>query len=464
MPKKNTNENSNIIASEGLLKLALVIVLILIQGIAFLNIWVNFYNPELRFPYVLKGNIFLMLMYMGLSYIFMILYDCNTISEYRPAILIFSEILSIISCNILVYFVIIIPAAALGLMPFTPIIILTIIDIIVIVIWGLITYNIFKKILPPKEILLISKELGIDEIVLKFLRRKDIFNVKEKIIYNEDNLDTIYDRCNLYDNIVIGDITSESRNDIIKHCFNNSRNIYVIPKISDILLKYSDDLLFFDTPLFLSSNFGLSIELKIVKRVLDVVLSLLVLLVFSPIWIIVALLIKIEDGGPIFFTQERVTYNKKLFNILKFRSMKVSSNNEVLPTVDNDDRITKIGKFIRKYHIDEVPQFINVLTGDMSIVGPRPERKEHVELYKKEIVEFDYRYKVKAGITGLAQIYGKYNTSAIDKLKLDLVYIKKCSFMFDLELIMRTLKVLTFSDNTEGFDKKTQEYIMNNAK
>ena len=100
----------------------------------------------------------------------------------------------------------------------------------------------------------------------------------------------------------------------------------------------------------------------------------------------------------------------------------------------------------------------------MSIVGPRPERKEHVELYKKEIVEFDYRYKVKAGITGLAQIYGKYNTQAIDKLKLDLVYIKKCSFMFDLELIMRTLKVLTFSDNTEGFDKKTQEYIMNNAK
>ena len=183
-----------------------------------------------------------------------------------------------------------------------------------------------------------------------------------------------------------------------------------------------------------------------------------------PIWILIALLIKIEDGGPVFYFQERVTINKKLFNIIKFRSMKFSNDDKIIPTIDSDSRITKIGFFIRKFHLDEVPQFLNVIKGDMSIVGPRPERKEHVDLYSTEIVEFDYRYKVKAGITGLAQIYGKYNTSPIDKLKLDLVYIKKCSFMFDLELIMRTLKVLVISDNTEGFDKKTQEYIMTNAK
>lgn len=403
-------------------------------------------------------------MYMGLSYIFMILFDCNTLSEYRPATLMFSEALSVIACNILVYFVIIIPAAALGLMPMRPMLYLTISDLIVIFIWVVLVYNIFKRFLPPKELLCISSEKNLDLIMFKCLKRDDVFIVKEKIVYNENNLDTIYDRCNTYDDILIGDITAEARNDIIKHCFNNSRNIYVIPKISDILLKYSDDLLVIDMPLFLSSNFGLSLELKIVKRLIDIVFSLIILVAFSPIWIIIAFIIKIEDGGPVFFCQERVTINKKLFNIIKFRSMKVSTDDKVVPTTEEDDRITNIGKFIRKFHIDEVPQFINVLIGDMSIVGPRPERKEHVDLYSKEIVEFDYRYKVKAGITGLAQIYGKYNTSAIDKLKLDLIYIKKCSFMFDLELIMRTLKVLVISDNTEGFDKKTQEYITNNAK
>ncbi len=458
------NFSLNKIKSESFLKLALVIVLILVEGILFVNCWISNYNYLLRFPYIMKGNIFLMFMYMGLSYIFMILFDCNTLSEYRPATLIFSEMLSITACNILVYFVIIIPAAALGLMPIMPIILLTISDFIVIVLWALIVNSLLKKLLPPKELLCISSKSNLDLIIYKFIKRNDIFIVRDKIEYNENNLEYIYNKCNLYNDILIGDITSEARNDIIKHCFNNSRNIYVIPKISDILLKYSDDLLIFDTPLFLSSNFGLSIELKIIKRLIDIIFSLFVIICFMPIWIIVAIIIKLEDNGPIFFIQERVTINKKLFKIIKFRSMKVSNSDKIIPTTEEDDRITKIGKFIRKFHIDEVPQFINVLLGDMSIVGPRPERKEHVELYSKEIVEFDYRYKVKAGITGLAQIYGKYNTSAIDKLKLDLVYIKKCSLMFDLELIMRTLKVLVISDNTEGFDIKTKDYIMNNAK
>ena len=448
----------------NILKLALVIVLILIQGLIFVNTWVNDYNTLLRFPYVMKGNVFLMFIYMFLSYIFMILFDCNSLSEYRPAYLIFSETLSIISCNIMVYLVIIIPAAALGFIPIIPIVFMTIKDFIVIVIWGIFVYNLFKKIFPPKNLLLITSKDSIDDIVLKFSKRNDLYNIKDSIIFNNDDLDNIYNKCNLYDNILIGDITSESRNDIIKHCFNNSRSIFVIPKISDIILKYSDDLLLFDTPIYLSTNFGLSLEVKIFKRIIDIIISLFILIVFSPIWLIIALIIKFEDGGPIFFFQERVTEDNRLFNIIKFRSMLVSDNNEVIPTINDDNRVTKIGGFIRKYHIDEIPQLINVLSGDMSIVGPRPERKEHVELYSKEIEEFKYRYKVKAGLTGLAQIYGKYNTSAIDKLKLDLIYIKKARAIFDLELILRTLKVLVIKDNTEGFDIKTQNYIKNNAK
>lgn len=394
----------------------------------------------------------------------MMFFDCNNLSEYRPTYLIFSETLSIISCNIVVYLVVIIPAAALGLMPIAPMIIMTAKDIVVIVLWVMFTNLLFKRLVPPKDVLLISSKNSIDEILVKFSKRSDLYHVVDKIEFDDGNLDNIYVQCNQHSNILIGDITSEARNDIIKHCFNNLRSIYVIPKISDILLKYSEDILIFDTPIYLSTNFGLSLEVKFFKRMADIIISLLILIVFLPIWLIVALLIKLEDRGPVFFFQERVTLDNKLFNIIKFRSMKVSDNKEVIPTTTDDDRITSVGKFIRKYHIDEVPQMINVLLGDMSIVGPRPERKEHVELYTKEINEFEYRSKVKAGITGLAQIYGKYNTSAIDKLKLDLIYIKKCGFIFDLELILRTIKVLFVKDNTEGFDVKTQEYIKCNAK
>ena len=459
MHKSHYGENQN----SYKLKLALVIVLILVQGLVFFDTWVNYYNELLRFPYIMKGNIFLMLVYMGLTYIFMTLFDCNNLSEYRPAYLIFSESLSIISCNIIVYLVIIIPAAALGLMPMMPIVIMTLKDIIIIILWSFLLYNLFKILVPPKDILLITSKNNMDEMIYKISKRNDLYKIKEQIIFN-NNLSEIYDKCNNYNNILIGDVTSEVRNDIIKHCFNNFRSIYVIPKLSDILLKYSDDLFIFDTPLFLSTSFGIPIEIKFFKRLIDFFLSVSTLFIFMPIWIIVAILIKIEDGGPIFYCQERVTINNKLFNIIKFRSMKVTNSNEVLPTLDSDDRITRIGSFIRKYHIDEIPQLINVIKGDMSIVGPRPERKEHVDLYSREIREFHYRNKVKAGLTGLAQIYGKYNTSAIDKLKLDLIYIKRCSILFDLELIVRTIKVLFIKENTEGFSIESQEYIKVNAK
>lgn len=456
------NKNEKLINIKSILKLALVLVLILILGIIFFYIWTSYYNKILRFPYVMKGNIFLMLTYMVILYIFMLIYDCNNISENRVPNLIFSETLAFLSCNILVYFVMIIPAAALGLMPIMPIFYMCIFDFVIVGIWSYLVNTIFRYFFPPKDLLLITSKTSIDDVVIKFSKRNDLYRIKDKIIY-DDNINDVCKKCNQYEDILIGDITSEVRNDLIKHCFNNDSNVYVVPKISDILLKYSDDIFAFDTPIYLSANFGLSLENRIFKRLVDIVLSLFVIIVFFPIWLFISFLIKLEDGGNIFFIQERITIDEKSFNIIKFRSMKVNSNKIVAPTLVDDERITKIGKFIRKFHIDEIPQFINVLIGDMSVVGPRPERIEHVRLYSSEIKEFKYRLKVKAGITGLAQIYGKYNTTAIDKLKLDLIYIKKSSFMFDIELILRTLKVLIIKDNTEGFDEKSGEYISKNA-
>ena len=394
----------------------------------------------------------------------MIVFDCNNLPEHKTSSLILSESLSIVSCNVLVYLIAIMPAAATGFLPIEPIIYMTLVDIAIIIIWSIFTAKIFKKLNPPSNLLLISNNETIDELSYKILKREDLFKINEKISVSDNDVDKIYKTIDKYVDILIGDITSEYRNDIIKYSFSNSKNIYVVPKLSDILIKYSDEMFILDTPIYLSTNFGLSLEALIVKRLLDIVFSVVVLIVFLPIWIMIALIIKLEDGGPVFYLQERITLDLKPFKIIKFRSMKVSSSDEVIPTGVEDDRITKIGKFIRKFHIDEVPQFINVLLGDMSVVGPRPERIEHVNLYSKEISEFQYRYKVKAGITGLAQIYGKYNTSAIDKLKLDLIYIKKYSLVFDLELIFRTIKAIFSKENTEGFDKEKIEFIKQNAK
>lgn len=456
---KHSNENI-----KNIIKLLLILTLVIILGFCFLSTWLSKYNVLLRYPYLFKGNIFLMFIYMILLYIFMIIYDCDDISHLRLSNLVFSESLAIISTNILVYFVMIIPAAALGLMPFRPIVILTIFEIFIIFVWCIAASNIMKKLFPPNKMLLISNNDSVENEIYRFSSRNDIYNICETIKCN-NNLSEIYNKCDKYDYIIIGDITSEERNDIIKYCFDGFKNMYVIPKLSDILLKYSYDTFSFDTPIYVVNNFGISLEQKFFKRIFDVIISLLVLILFLPIWVLVAILIKIEDGGPIFFVQERATINNDIFDILKFRSMKTDTDSSVvLPTIEDDPRITNVGKIIRKLHIDEIPQFINVLLGDMSVVGPRPERIEHVMLYQNEIKEFKFRSKVKAGITGLAQIYGKYNTSAVDKLKLDLIYIKKYSLRLDIELLFRTLKVLIIKDNTEGFDKKSQEFIKNNAK
>jgi lipopolysaccharide/colanic/teichoic acid biosynthesis glycosyltransferase len=175
--------------------------------------------------------------------------------------------------------------------------------------------------------------------------------------------------------------------------------------------------------------------------------------------LIIALAIKLEDGGPVFYKQKRVTIGGNTFDILKFRSMIVNAEELgiSIPATGNDPRITKVGKVIRAMRIDELPQILNILKGDMSIVGPRPERVEHVEKYTELIPEFKYRLKVKGGLTGYAQIYGKYNTSAYDKLRMDLMYIEGYSFLLDLKLIITTIRILFSKESTEGFEKQDNQ-------
>ncbi len=258
------------------------------------------------------------------------------------------------------------------------------------------------------------------------------------------------------DAVLVGDLPAADKNHILKLCYDQDKRVYFVPKLSDVIVKGSEELNLFDTPLFLCRNRGISAGELAVKRTFDIVASLLALVILSPIFAITAIAIKAEDGGPVFYRQERCTIGGKRFMILKFRSMIVNAEQDGRPhpAGEHDDRITKVGRFIRACRIDELPQLINIIRGDMSIVGPRPERVEHVAKYTADIPEFTFRTKVKAGLTGMAQVYGRYNTTALDKLKYDLLYITDFSLLLDLQIIFETVKILVQKESTEGFSEE----------
>lgn len=189
---------------------------------------------------------------------------------------------------------------------------------------------------------------------------------------------------------------------------------------------------------------------RISKRTFDIVISVLALMFLMPVIVFCSILIKLNDGGKIFFLQERATRDHKIFKVIKFRTMHENVEN-FSSTGSDDQRITRIGKILRKTRFDEVPQFINIFLGQMSLVGPRPEMLANIEAYEKELPEFKYRLKVKAGLTGLAQIEGKYNTTPYDKLVFDLTYIENYSFWLDIKLLLKTVLVFNKMDSTQGF-------------
>jgi exopolysaccharide biosynthesis polyprenyl glycosylphosphotransferase len=285
---------------------------------------------------------------------------------------------------------------------------------------------------------------------LKMDSREDSYNIR-KLISVDEGFDAIFKELENYDGLVISDVSAEQRNDLLKHCYMNDITTYITPKISDVIIGGGEDIHQFDTPLVRINTMGLSVEQRFIKRFFDIVLCVIAAVVFSPLMLIIAAAIKLEDHGPVFYKQARVTRDGKVFDILKFRSMVEDA--EQRPATDDDDRITKVGHVIRATRVDELPQLFNIIKGDMSIVGPRPERIEHVKAYTEAIPEFEFRSKVKGGLTGFAQIYGKYNTSAYDKIKLDLMYIENYAFLLDVKLVLMTIRILFKKESTEGFDK-----------
>lgn len=326
--------------------------------------------------------------------------------------------------------------------------------------------SVYRKVIPPLTLIEVyGDKADLDNSLFeKFKILPYKYDIQKKILLtDESDIEKLVEEFKHYDAVLVNDIPDEQENKLIKICFEINKRIYYVPKISDVLKTHSDYINLFDTPLYLNRNNGIPVAELAVKRFFDIFFSGLALVVLSPIFLIVSITIKAEDGGPVFYKQERVTYGGKKFWILKFRSMIVDAEKDGRshPAGEKDDRITKVGHVIRACRIDELPQLINIVKGDMSIIGPRPERVEHVEKYTAEIPEFKLREKMRGGLSGYAQVYGKYNTTALDKLKMDLIYINNYSLLLDVQLVFETFKILFQKESTEGFSEERQERIMN---
>ena len=435
--------------------LSTLLSLFVLSGI-FAYLWYNYYIDYMFFDtFKNKGNILVVIIYAVLLYTFSHIYGAYKVGYLRITEIIYSQFLSIFITNLISYCQVMLICR--HLMGPLPMIILTCVDFTVAALWAWWMNKLYYKSHPPRDILIVYGKSGkstLDTFIRKLNSRPEKFHVLETISL-ETGLENVISRINNFESIVIYDVKTETRNKILKYCFENSTRVYVTPKISDIIMRGADSVDLFDTPLLLCRNGGITCTQRFVKRMLDITVSGIMIIVLSPIMLVTAIAIKIYDGGPVFFRQDRCTIGGTIFSICKFRSMIVNAEKDgkSIPATDNDSRITPVGKFLRKTRIDELPQLFNILQGNMSIVGPRPERVEHVEKYCKEVPEFKYRLKMKGGQTGYAQIAGRYNTSPYDKIKLDLIYIENYSLLLDLKLIFKTVKIMFMKESTEGFDK-----------
>ena len=410
---------------------------------------VNFYNTQLPKAFFFWGHVFIALVYAFILFIFSIMYGGLEIGSFRMLELSFSQGFATLITNVIFYAIVTLLAYHFP----SPVAIMigTVVQLVIAGLWIIIATKLFRFLFPPLDILLIYGGDSVDSFVSKIKSRRHQFKITEKIDATKP-IEDISKAISAHQAVMMWDVSSNERNSIFKYCYEHSVEIYTTPKIMDIVLRGSKQLHLFDTPLFLTTSTPMEFEQVVIKRVFDIVLSLFILVLAAPFILLTALAVKLCDGGSIIYKQKRLTIDNKEFYIYKFRSMSENAEADGVARLasENDSRVTPVGKFIRKVRLDELPQLINVLEGSMSFVGPRPERPEICKQYIEDMPEFSYRTKVKAGITGYAQVYGKYNTIPYDKLKLDLFYIENYSFWLDIKLIILTLKTLFKFDSTEG--------------
>ena len=426
--------------------------LLIAQSGIWAYVWMNYYRHTLPEPIYWRGNLLVCTVYFVLLFLISSFYGGLRVGYYRASDVGLSGMIALALTNGITWAQASLMAGAI-LTP-VPIAVMTLAQAAIIWRWAIAMHTLYERTVPPRRMLLIYGGLdSAKRLVSKLVTRSEKYQVQESLCVTAAGVGDACAKIPDFEAVVFCDIPPQIYCELHTFCFRHSIRVYTVPSIQDILTRSAAEMNLFDTPLLLSRNQGLNEERRVVKRAFDILLSGIALVALSPFMLITAVAVKLYDGGPVIYAQERLTVNAQRFLLYKFRSMSQDAEkNGARLSTQNDDRITPVGKVIRALRLDELPQLVNILKGDMSIVGPRPERPEIAEEYHETMPEFEYRLKVKAGLTGYAQVFGNYNTDPWDKLLMDLIYISNYSLMLDFKIMLMTVKILLQRDRTTGIE------------
>ena len=421
---------------------------IVLLMIPFLICWTLYYEPRTTTVGSKRVSVLVMIIFFLICYYFGQRLDCFRVSILQIRDVIFGEVLATMITDIIMY--ILIWMLSIHLPNLIPGLITWGGQCVIGVIWAYVMHQSYFSTHPPlRTIVIYDERMGMENLIHTYGLEKR-FNIKT--VYPVESIMDKLEVMEEFDAAFLCGIHSRERNIILKHCISHKIKLFMIPRIADVMMRGSEQIHMLYLPILKTQRYKPSIEYQIIKRTMDIVVSGIATIVLSPLFLITAIAVK-SDGGPAFYKQKRLTKDGKVFEILKFRSMRVDAekySGAVLSAGENDPRITKVGRIIRACRLDELPQLLNILKGDMSLVGPRPERPELQKEIEKEVPEFGLRLQAKAGLTGYAQVYGKYNTTFYDKLLMDLMYISKPSILEDFTIMLATVKILTSKESTEG--------------
>lgn len=421
--------------------------------IPFAVCWYLVYAPNVAAPYYDRGNWLIVGIYLVIYIIYGRVYEGFMVSLYRISEMVYSQGLAAFITDAILYLITWLLTQHLP--SIWPLLLTFIMQLLIAALWSYCAHQwYFHTFQPLPTAIIYDQRRGMEDLINEYGLTKK-FDIRATATV-EECLDGGLGVLNEMKVAFLCGVHSHDRNIILKYCMAKGIQVYMLPRIGDVLMSAARPMHLFHLPILRVTRYNPQPEYLFVKRLFDIVSSGLVLLVLSPLMLVIALAIKLTDGGPVFYKQCRLTKDGKAFMVHKFRSMRVDAESDGvarLSTGDKDERITPIGRIIRKVRLDELPQLIDILKGDMSVVGPRPERPEIAAKYMEELPEFALRLQAKAGLTGYAQVYGKYNTTPYDKLQMDLMYIAHPSLLEDLRIIFATIKILFMPESTEGISE-----------
>ena len=441
--------NKRYLREKSILYAFKVAITLLITGMMFL-IWFFCYNPNINLPFYAKGHYLMTVVFMVIYLVFTKVYGGFMVGTASVLDLIFSQVIAIgftVGSSYAIFSLL-----SYKLVNPIPLIMGFVIFSIIAALWCFVADKVYFSLHKPKKTIVIFGNRESYESLKGVKGMTKRFIVEEIYDSEKTTLDFLFEKINGFDAVFMCGVPSDYRNEILKYCIANSIACYIKPKISDTIIRGGKTIQMMNVPVYRCKRGDTGLIYLALKRVMDVVLSLIAIVISSPFMLSTAAAIKLYDGGKVFYRQTRLTKNGKEFEVIKFRSMIQDAEKDGVARLakDGDDRITPVGKVIRMLRLDELPQLFNILKGDMSFVGPRPERPEIAKEYEKDMPEFALRLQVKAGLTGYAQVYGKYNTPPYDKVQMDLMYVANQSIIEDLKLMLMTFKILFIPSSTEG--------------